>query len=198
MVTTRPGRGVSGEQGLDRLALVFDDERVAAADVPDLADLAAAGTGDSARPAQPLQVGVARVLVSEPGVELRRRTRIVLARANASSDGKISSARRGSPPNRHEIDDGHQLATETESYRQLFNTIRPHQSLAGRRPLDVHLEACQTPPTPKQTEPETLPERDGLHWPHCDGLKWPHLPSGFLLGPPGFYGDWFGWFPTFN
>lgn len=58
---------------------------------------------------------------------------------------------------RHEIDDGHDLGLETESYRQLFNTVRPHQSLAGRRPLDVHLEACQTPPTPKQTEPETLP-----------------------------------------
>jgi hypothetical protein len=30
MVTTRPGRGVSGERGLDRLALVFDDERAVA------------------------------------------------------------------------------------------------------------------------------------------------------------------------
>jgi len=58
---------------------------------------------------------------------------------------------------RHEIDDGHQLAIETESYRQLFNTVRPHQTLAGRRPLDVHLQACQTPPTPKLSEPETLP-----------------------------------------
>ena len=58
---------------------------------------------------------------------------------------------------RHEIDDGHQLATESESYRQLFNTVRPHQTLAGRRPLDVHLNACQTPQTPKSTEPETLP-----------------------------------------
>ena len=43
---------------------------------------------------------------------------------------------------RHEIDDGHQLGLEVESYRQLFNTVRPHQTLAGRRPLDVHLEAC--------------------------------------------------------
>lgn len=58
---------------------------------------------------------------------------------------------------RLEIDDGHQLGLETETYRQLFNTIRPHQTLHGRRPLDVHLEACQTPPTPKQSEPETLP-----------------------------------------
>ena len=58
---------------------------------------------------------------------------------------------------RHEIDDGHQLGLEVESYRTLFNTIRPHRSLDGRRPLDVHLEACNTPPTPKLAEPETLP-----------------------------------------
>ncbi|RDI73156.1 Integrase core domain [Gaiella occulta] len=58
---------------------------------------------------------------------------------------------------RLEIDDGHDLAAETEAYRQLFNEVRPHQSLGGRRPLDVHIAAAQTPPTPKQTEPETLP-----------------------------------------
>jgi transposase InsO family protein len=58
---------------------------------------------------------------------------------------------------RHEIDDGHQLGIEAESYRQLFNTVRPHQTLDGRRPLDVHLEACQTRQTRKQSEPETLP-----------------------------------------
>ena len=58
---------------------------------------------------------------------------------------------------RLEIDDGHDLGVETEHYRELFNEIRPHQTLDGRRPLDVHLEACQTPPTPKQPEPETLP-----------------------------------------
>ena len=49
---------------------------------------------------------------------------------------------------RLEIDDGHDLGLETETYRQLFNTVRPHQSLDGRRPLDVHLEACQTPRPP--------------------------------------------------
>ena len=58
---------------------------------------------------------------------------------------------------RHEIDDGHDLGLEVEAYRQLFNTIRPHQTLDGRRPLDVHLRACQTPPTPNLSEPETLP-----------------------------------------
>lgn len=58
---------------------------------------------------------------------------------------------------RHDIDDGHQLGLEAESYRKLFNTVRPHQTLDGRRPLDVHLEACQTALTPKLAEPETLP-----------------------------------------
>jgi transposase InsO family protein len=58
---------------------------------------------------------------------------------------------------RHEIDDGHQLGLEVERYRQLFNTVRPHQTLHGRRPLHVHLDACQTRQTPKLTEPETLP-----------------------------------------
>jgi transposase InsO family protein len=58
---------------------------------------------------------------------------------------------------RLEIDDGYDLGREVEHYRQLFNTIRPHQSLAGRRPLDAHIEGCQTPPTPNLPEPETLP-----------------------------------------
>ena len=58
---------------------------------------------------------------------------------------------------RHEIDDGHQLGLEAETYRTLFNQIRPHQTLHGRRPLDVHLEACKTEQTPNLSEPETLP-----------------------------------------
>jgi transposase InsO family protein len=58
---------------------------------------------------------------------------------------------------RHEIDDGHELGLQVERYRQLFNTVRPHQSLAGRRPFDVHLEACRIHQTIKPTEPETLP-----------------------------------------
>src|SRR4051794_19072175 len=45
---------------------------------------------------------------------------------------------------RLEIDDGHQLGLEVAAYRELFNQIRPHQSLAGRRPLDVHLKSCKT------------------------------------------------------
>ena len=58
---------------------------------------------------------------------------------------------------RHEIDDGHQLGIEAESYRQLFNRIRPHEAIGMRRPLDVHLENCNDHQTPKSTEPETLP-----------------------------------------
>lgn len=58
---------------------------------------------------------------------------------------------------RLEIDDGHQLGVEVETYRQLFNRIRPHEALAMRRPLDVHLEAINDRQTIKSNEPETLP-----------------------------------------
>ena len=58
---------------------------------------------------------------------------------------------------RLEIDDGHTLGQEVETYRQLFNTIRPHDGIAMRRPLDVHLEASNDHRTIKSTEPETLP-----------------------------------------
>ena len=58
---------------------------------------------------------------------------------------------------RVEIDDGHQLGLEAESYRQLFNRIRPHEAIGMRRPLDVHLENCNDHQTPKSTEPKTLP-----------------------------------------
>ena len=58
---------------------------------------------------------------------------------------------------RHEIDDGHDLGLHVERYRQLFHQIRPHQALAGSRPLDVHLEAINDPQTTKSNEPETLP-----------------------------------------
>ncbi len=58
---------------------------------------------------------------------------------------------------RLEIDDGYQLGQETEIYRQLFNQVRPHEALDMRRPLDVHLEACNDPQTTNSNEPETLP-----------------------------------------
>jgi putative transposase len=58
---------------------------------------------------------------------------------------------------RLEIDDGHTLGQEVETYRQLFNTIRPHQAIGMRRPLDVHLEAINDPQTTNSNQPETLP-----------------------------------------
>jgi len=58
---------------------------------------------------------------------------------------------------RLEIDDGHQLGHEVEAYRQLFNQVRPHEGIAMRRPLDVHLEASNDRQTTNSTEPETLP-----------------------------------------
>lgn len=58
---------------------------------------------------------------------------------------------------RLEIDDGHDLGVQVEAYRRLFNTIRPHQALAGRRPFDVHLEAINDAQTTQSNEPETLP-----------------------------------------
>ena len=58
---------------------------------------------------------------------------------------------------RLEIDDGYQLGLEVETYRQLFNTIRPHEASATRRPLEVHLEAINDHQTIKSTEPESLP-----------------------------------------
>jgi putative transposase len=58
---------------------------------------------------------------------------------------------------RLEIDDGHQLGQEVEAYRQLFNRVRPHEGIAMRRPLDVHLQAINDRQTFKSKEPETLP-----------------------------------------
>ena len=58
---------------------------------------------------------------------------------------------------RQEIDNGHTLGLEVEAYRQLFNTVRPHQAIGMRRPLDVHLQAINEPQILKSTEPETLP-----------------------------------------
>jgi transposase InsO family protein len=51
---------------------------------------------------------------------------------------------------RIEIDDLPALARETEHYRQIFNHIRPHQALAGHRPIEIY-----TDPTlhPQHSEP---------------------------------------------
>lgn len=39
---------------------------------------------------------------------------------------------------RIEINDGPSLAVEAENYRQIFNTIRPHEALAFARPVEIH------------------------------------------------------------
>jgi putative transposase len=58
---------------------------------------------------------------------------------------------------RMEIDDGQQLAVEAETYRDLFNQIRPHEGIDMRRPLELHLQAIGDRQTIKSNEPETLP-----------------------------------------
>jgi putative transposase len=55
---------------------------------------------------------------------------------------------------RLEITDGMMLADEAEHYRQIFNTIRPHEALEMRRPTDVYLSAIPNFETP-ETEPES-------------------------------------------
>ena len=60
-------------------------------------------------------------------------------------------------PSVFSVEDKYRLVLEGETYRQLFNTIRPHEALAMRRPLEVHLEAINDHQTIKSTEPETLP-----------------------------------------
>ncbi|MFD0855390.1 integrase core domain-containing protein [Actinomadura adrarensis] len=41
---------------------------------------------------------------------------------------------------RIEIDDLPALARETETYRQIFNHIRPHQALGGHRPIEIYTD----------------------------------------------------------
>lgn len=55
---------------------------------------------------------------------------------------------------RHDIADGDDLAREAERYRQIFNTIRPHEALDMARPRHVYLTATPNFPDP-ETEPET-------------------------------------------
>ena len=62
---------------------------------------------------------------------------------------------------RYEISNGPDVAAAAEEYRQIFNWIRPHESLQMARPGDIY---CN-PPTPAgslgiptQSEPEFLPD----------------------------------------
>ena len=68
---------------------------------------------------------------------------------------------------RHEIDNSFDLGLEVESYRQLFNQIRPHEGIEMRRPPDVHLEATNNHQAIRARTPATFMKRD----------------TGALLGP---------------
>ncbi|MEU5877517.1 integrase core domain-containing protein [Spirillospora sp. NPDC047279] len=46
---------------------------------------------------------------------------------------------------RIEIDDLPALAREAETYRQIFNHIRPHQSLGGHRPIEIYTDPSLHP-----------------------------------------------------
>jgi putative transposase len=63
---------------------------------------------------------------------------------------------------RHEISDGPSIAREAESYRHVFNWIRPHEAIAMARPADRYLapadRAIPTASIPTQFEPESLPD----------------------------------------
>ena len=50
--------------------------------------------------------------------------------------------------------DAEQIAIEAERYREIFNTIRPHEALDMARPRDIYLTAIPNFPDP-ETEPET-------------------------------------------
>ena len=52
---------------------------------------------------------------------------------------------------RRDIDDGIQLAAETDSYRTTYNSIRPHQAIAMARPLDRYRQTPTTQPKNKET-----------------------------------------------
>lgn len=62
---------------------------------------------------------------------------------------------------RHEITDGPAVAREAEAYRQVFNRIRPHESLGMARPAERYQEPVATrpelPSTLNQPERENLP-----------------------------------------
>jgi putative transposase len=42
------------------------------------------------------------------------------------------------------------LAVEAESYRQIFNHIRPHEALDFARPIEIHQQDQQTQLTTKE------------------------------------------------
>jgi putative transposase len=55
---------------------------------------------------------------------------------------------------RLEVPTGHALGQELELYRELFNQVRPHESLAFRTPLEAYLAT----PEPNLSDPQTVQE----------------------------------------
>ena len=49
--------------------------------------------------------------------------------------------------------DGAEMTTRVEAFRQLYNTIRPHETLAGARPIERYLADPDTPPSEPLSAP---------------------------------------------
>jgi hypothetical protein len=59
--------------------------------------------------------------------------------------------------------DGAEMTTRVDAYRQLYNTIRPHEALAGDRPLERYLADPDTTPSPAVNAP--APTRQNVRIP---------------------------------
>jgi hypothetical protein len=59
----------------------------------------------------------------------------------------------------HEITDGPTIAVEAERYRQVFNTVRPHEALDMARPAERYLAPVRprTPTPQPSTQPSPNP-----------------------------------------
>lgn len=56
---------------------------------------------------------------------------------------------------RHDIATGIDLAGHVADFIDEFNTIRPHEALNWRRPVDAHLEDPTLKPCPAESEQES-------------------------------------------
>ena len=56
---------------------------------------------------------------------------------------------------REDIADGIDLAAHIAAFTDEYNTVRPHEALHWRRPLDTHLSDPTLKPNPPETGQET-------------------------------------------
>ncbi|MFH1329597.1 MAG: integrase core domain-containing protein [Actinomycetota bacterium] len=56
---------------------------------------------------------------------------------------------------RHEIGDGIALAAHCADYRRIYNTIRPHQEIGMRRPLELYRQTPTTQPPTQESVSDT-------------------------------------------